>query len=233
METNKYVAYYRVSTEKQGRSGLGLDAQKNIITHFYNDKVVKEFREVYSGKDLSLCKELQDAVNYCVENNCKLVLAKSDRFRCLREALDIMDRLGDGNLICCDIPNADRFTYQLFFSIAERERMITSLRTKAALEQYKKRGGKLGFQNKNWRERVNEKEFRTKAVMSSVASRKKKAELNENNKMFKKMVCEFKIDSRSNFYTFSNTLNRLDCRTASGLKFNPARAKAMYNKLFN
>jgi len=231
MET-KFVAYYRVSTEKQGRSGLGLDAQKTIINYFAKNEIEREFIEVYSGKDLSLCEQLQKAVDYCIKNKCKLILAKSDRFRDLREALEIMDKLGDGNLICCDIPNADRFTYQLFFAIAERERMITSLRTKAALSEYKKRGGELGMKNKKWGERVNEIEFRQSGIKKSVESRKKKAAENENNKMFKSLCFELKIDRLSNFNLLSDTLNRIGCKTSSGLEFNPQRAKSMYNNNF-
>lgn len=139
MTKTKYVSYIRASTKKQGESGLGLDAQKRIIDYFTKDgEIVGEYREIYSGKDLTKCVFLREAVNKAKELGAKLILAKSDRFRDLSEALNIMKELGEGNLICCDIPNADEFTYVLFFAIAERERKIISLRTSQSLESVNK-----------------------------------------------------------------------------------------------
>lgn len=135
IKMEKYISYTRVSTKKQGVSGLGLDAQKRIIDYFTKDgEIVGEYEEVYSGTKLDKCVELRKAINKAKELGAKLILAKSDRFRCVDDALSVMAELGEGNLICCDIPNADRFTFILFFAIAEREALITSLRTKQALE---------------------------------------------------------------------------------------------------
>ena len=137
---NKYVKYLRVSTKRQGQTGLGLDAQSEIIDYFTRDGiVVGEYREVYTGTNLRGCVELQKAIDFAIKNDAKLIIYKSDRFRNLSEALDVMARLGEGNLICCDIPNADRFTFILFFAIAEREALLTSIRTKQALHQKKLR----------------------------------------------------------------------------------------------
>ncbi len=130
----KYISYTRVSTKKQGASGLGLESQERIIDYFTQGEIVAKYEEVYSGTKLDKCVELRKAINKAKELGAKLILAKSDRFRCVDDALSVMAELGEGNLICCDIPNADRFTFILFFAIAEREALITSLRTKAALE---------------------------------------------------------------------------------------------------
>ena len=130
----KYISYTRVSTKKQGVSGLGLESQERIIDYFTQGEIVAKYEEVYSGTKLDKCVELRKAINKAKELGAKLILAKSDRFRCVDDALSVMAELGEGNLICCDIPNADRFTFILFFAIAEREALITSLRTKAALE---------------------------------------------------------------------------------------------------
>ena len=130
----KYISYTRVSTKKQGVSGLGLESQERIIDYFTQGEIVAKYEEVYSGTKLDKCVELRKAINKAKELGAKLILAKSDRFRCVDDALSVMSELGEGNLICCDIPNADRFTFILFFAIAEREALITSLRTKAALE---------------------------------------------------------------------------------------------------
>ena len=159
MNQTKYVAYTRVSTQKQGRSGLGLDAQKAII-EFYsqNGDTIAEFQEVYTGTDLQGCSELWKAIDFAKANKAKLILAKSDRFRNVKEALEILDKMGEGNLICCDIPNADRFTYTIFFAIAEREALNTSIRTKAALKQSKIRGVNSGKANSNYGSRPEHQE---------------------------------------------------------------------------
>jgi len=92
MNQIKYVAYTRVSTQKQGRSGLGLDAQKAII-EFYsqNGDTIAEFQEVYTGTDLQGCSELWKAIDFAKANKAKLILAKSDRFRNVKEALEILE----------------------------------------------------------------------------------------------------------------------------------------------
>ena len=134
IKMEKYVSYIRVSTKKQGVSGLGLESQERIINYFTQGDIVAKYKEVYSGTKLDKCVELRKAINKAKELGAKLILAKSDRFRSVDDALSVMAELGEGNLICCDIPNADRFTFILFFAIAEREALITSLRTKQGLE---------------------------------------------------------------------------------------------------
>ena len=141
----KYISYTRVSTKKQGVSGLGLESQERIIDYFTQGEIVAKYTEVYSGTNLNKCVELRKAINKAKELGAKLILAKSDRFRCVDDALSVMSELGEGNLICCDIPNADRFTFILFFAIAEREALITSLRTKQALESISVKIKENGF----------------------------------------------------------------------------------------
>lgn len=141
----KYISYTRVSTKKQGASGLGLESQERIIDYFTQGEIVARYSEAYSGTNLNKCVELRKAINKAKELGAKLILAKSDRFRCVDDALSVMAELGEGNLICCDIPNADRFTFILFFAIAEREALITSLRTKAGLESISMRIKENGF----------------------------------------------------------------------------------------
>lgn len=145
-EQNKYVKYLRVSTKGQARSGLGLAAQSDVVDYFVRDgEILATFTEAYTGTDLERCAELQKAIKLCKETGAKLILYKSDRFRCVDDALTIMAELGEGNLICCDIPNADRFTFILFFAIAEREALLISLRTTQALNQIKVNIAKNGY----------------------------------------------------------------------------------------
>ena len=139
METKtKFVKYLRVSTKKQGSSGLGLAAQSDVVDYFIRDgELVATYQEVYTGTDLKNCAELQKAITFCKENNAKLIMYKSDRFRNVDDALAVMAELGEGNLVCCDLPSADRFTFILLFAIAEREALLISLRTKQALQKIK------------------------------------------------------------------------------------------------
>lgn len=138
------VSYLRVSTKGQGDSGLGLDAQRDIIRHFYPD-VDREFIEVRSGKNVQDRPVLAEAIDYCITNDAVMVVAKVDRLtRDTMDGLTILERL-KGRIRFCDLPGEpDRFMLTLFFAFAERERELISIRTKAALKSAKEKGTKLG-----------------------------------------------------------------------------------------
>ena len=177
MGMKKFISYRRVSTAKQGASGLGLEAQADIINYFVKHEkgeVIADYCEVHSGKDLSECVELRKAMREAKKTGSTLIIAKTDRFRNVAQALEILNQMGEDNVTFCDIPGkTDRFTLTLFFALAERERLITSIRTKAALKVKKSQGVKLGRPNA---------EFTAGQVAKSVATRKHKAEENGNNK---------------------------------------------------
>lgn len=171
-----FVSYRRVSTAKQGASGLGLEAQKDIISYFVDreqGEVIADFCEVHSGKDLDECAELQKAMRTAKKQDAVLIIAKTDRFRNVAQALEVLDAMGEDKVIFCDLPKTDRFTMTLFFALAERERLITSIRTKQALKAKKEQGFKLGRPNA---------EFTSEQVAKSVETRKRKATENVNNK---------------------------------------------------
>ena len=186
METRKFVSWRRVSTQKQGRSGLGLEAQESIIKYFVgeaNGELIADFHEVYTGKNLHGCVELQKAMECAKKNNATLVVAKTDRFRNLEQALEVY-RLMDGSIYFCDVPMAeDAATYKwllsLAWSLAEREAAITSLRTKQALQAKRDRGESIGNPNAT-----------ISATMraNSIASRRKDAQLNDNNRKAYKLA---------------------------------------------
>ena len=160
---NKYISWRRVSTFKQGRSGLGLEAQKEIIRYFVErdgGELIADYSECYTGKELSGCKELRKAMKYAKETGAILVIAKSDRFRNCQEALGILDEMGEGNIEFCDLPHSDRFTLTLFWALAEREALITSIRTKQALAAKKERGEATGGACKKWRDSYNKKTYK-------------------------------------------------------------------------
>lgn len=141
----KWVAYYRVSTDKQGRSGLGLEAQQASVRTFLDGgawQVVKEFTEIESGKRSDRPK-LQAAIDACHMYGAKLVIAKLDRLSRDAHFLLGLDKAGV-EFVAADMPNANRLTVGIMAMVAEEERHMISARTKAALQAAKARGVKLG-----------------------------------------------------------------------------------------
>ena len=141
----KYVAYLRVSTDKQGHSGLGLDAQQAAITRFLNknDQLVGQFLEVESGKNHSDRPKLADALRVCRMKGATLLVAKLDR---LSRNLAFIATLMESKtpFVACDMPNADPLRLHIEAAVAEDERRRISERTKAALAAAKTRGVRLG-----------------------------------------------------------------------------------------
>lgn len=140
-----YVTYYRVSTVRQGRSGLGLDAQRQAVTDFLagvNGEVVSEFTEVESGKRADR-PALTKALAACQMHRALLVVAKLDRLA--RDAHFLLGLKGAGvEFVCCDMPAANRLTVGIMAMVAEEEAEMISRRTKAALASAKARGATLG-----------------------------------------------------------------------------------------
>lgn len=143
--TGKWVAYYRVSTDKQGKSGLGLEAQRVAVAAFLNGgdwSMAKEFTEVESGKRDDR-PQLQAAIEACHVYGAKLVIAKLDRLS--RDAHFLLGlEKGGVDFVAADMPNANRLTIGIMAMMAEEERRAISARTKAALQAAKSRGTKLG-----------------------------------------------------------------------------------------
>jgi DNA invertase Pin-like site-specific DNA recombinase len=145
MADGKWISYLRVSTQRQGKSGLGLEAQRNSVTEFLNGgdwSLVKEFVEVESGKR-SDRPELAKAIQACRAYGAKLVIAKLDRLS--RNAHFLLGLQEAGvDFVCADMPNANRLTVGIMAMVAEEERRMISKRTKDALAAAKRRGVRLG-----------------------------------------------------------------------------------------
>ena len=145
MTEDRFVAYYRVSTAAQGRSGLGLDAQREAVRTFLNGakrKLLSEHTEVESGK-LDNRPELAKALNTCRLTGATLIIAKLDRLS--RDAAFLLNLEKAGvEFLAADMPNANRLTVRLMAVIAQEEREMISARTKAALAAAKARGIRLG-----------------------------------------------------------------------------------------
>jgi len=146
---SQYVSYLRVSTDRQGKSGLGMDAQRQAVLEFINGNghvVLKEFIETETGKGSNaLAKRpvLKEALDFCRKNKAVLVVAKLDR---LARNVAFVSALMESKVefVCCDFPQANRLTIHILSAVAEHEREMISKRTKEALAAARRRGVKLG-----------------------------------------------------------------------------------------
>lgn len=140
-----FVAYLRVSTDKQGRSGLGLEAQQAAITAFLGPKdrlLAPPYIEIESGKNSSRPK-LAEALARCRKTGATLLIAKLDRLaRSVRFIATLMEERVP--FMACDMPAATPFMFHIYAAVAEEEARAISRRTKAALVAAKARGVKLG-----------------------------------------------------------------------------------------
>ena len=143
----KFIAYYRVSTKKQGRSGLGLDAQREAVSAYLtgsHGKLIAEFTEVEHGTRKGNHRpQLAAALAQCRVHGATLIIAKLDR---LARNVAFVSNLMESNceFTACDFPQANRLTIHILAAIAEHEAEMISTRTKAALAAAKRRGVVLG-----------------------------------------------------------------------------------------
>ncbi len=145
MVSGAFVAYFRVSTARQGRSGLGLEAQENAVLTYLNGgnwQLKASFTEVESGGNDDR-PELARALAACRMYGARLIVAKLDRLS--RDARFLMNLKSQGvRFVIADMPEANELTVDLFSILAQHERRVISERTKAALAAAKRRGVVLG-----------------------------------------------------------------------------------------
>lgn len=140
-----FVAYYRVSTDRQGKSGLGLESQRKAVNDYLNGgnwSLAAEFTEIESGKR-NKRPELERALSACRKHKAKLVIAKLDR---LSRNLAFIATLMDSSIefVAVDNPHANRLTVHILAAVAQHEREMIGARTKEALAAAKARGVVLG-----------------------------------------------------------------------------------------
>ncbi len=148
----QFVAYFRVSTERQGRSGLGLDAQREAVARYVNTsggQVVAEYQEIESGKRGDR-PQLAAALAECRGRRATLLIAKLDRLsRNARFLLGVVEGTGEAGVVFCDLPSVQagpmgKYIVTNMAAIAELEGGLISQRTRAALSAARARGTKLG-----------------------------------------------------------------------------------------
>ncbi len=209
----KQVAYYRVSTDKQGISGLGLEAQRAAVSRFVGDSpLLAEFQEIESGKNHTNRPQLAAALALCRKTRATLVIAKLDR---LARDVHFVSGLikGDVHFVAVDMPQANHLTIHILAAVAEYEREAISQRTKAALQAAKVRGTRLG--NPRWQESIGR--ARAARNPSSVAPQ---------------VVAEMR-QHRADGWTLrriSGHWNALGVRTPRGAHWHPETVRAILNR---
>ena len=205
-----YVAYLRVSTQKQGYSGLGLEAQKDIIQNYLKDvKPIAEYVEVESGRKKDRPK-LKQALDLCRKNGATLIVAKLDR---LARNVSFLSNLleSDVEIIFCDFPQANKMVLHILSAISQYEAELIAARTKAALQAKKERGFKLG----NPEHLLSKHEV---AIRNSSRTCRNKANNNPNNK---RAVAMLKTLTQKNYtlQQIANILNEEGFVTSRGCSF--------------
>jgi DNA invertase Pin-like site-specific DNA recombinase len=178
MASGNFVAYYRVSTVEQGRSGLGLEAQQQAVRTYLDGgcwKLIGEHTEVESGK-LRDRPQLKSALEQCRLTGSTLVIAKLDRLsRNVAFLAQLMDS-NDVQFVAVDNPHATRFTLHILAAVAEHEAAQISARTKVALAAARTRGQRLG----GWRPTRKDGKARTPpGAFQAAAAAAWKAKANE------------------------------------------------------
>jgi DNA invertase Pin-like site-specific DNA recombinase len=213
---NTYIAYYRVSTLKQSKSGLGLASQKFQVNSYitkHDGELIEAYQDVESGSHNSR-KGLNDAIQRATLTNSILIIAKLDR---LGRNLAFLAKLLESNInfICCDNPNANKLTIHILAAIAEEERRLISQRTKDALLQAKLNGKKLGTNNLP----KSDKESAQKAREGkSLIAR-------EFNNEIIKLLDSIKLQS---FVHQAKYLNRINIKTRQGHLWHPNTVRRLY-----
>jgi DNA invertase Pin-like site-specific DNA recombinase len=178
MANRKFVAYYRVSTAKQGASGLGLEAQQEAVRSYLNGgrwKMVDEVTEIESGKR-SDRPALARALSLCRIHKATLIIAKLDR---LARNVNFISNLMESGVefTAVDFPQANRLTVHILAAVAEHEAAMISARTKAALQAAKARGVALGTPNHKLIARHAQKGTQASAEARSAAARTRAADI--------------------------------------------------------
>jgi len=224
----KYVLYFRVSTKRQGDSGLGLESQRAILGHYIlPEDVINEFTDIRSGsvKDR---EGLNNAIEICVRHGYTLAIAKVDRLsRETKQTLDVYEKL-KGRLFFADLPisndepSAFKMLLTFHSAIAERERELIRIRTKHALQAKRDRGQKLGSP-KNMTDVGREKAWK---------SRKEMGNNNPNNIKLMNYIIRLRGDGMP-YSAIANQLNNEGHSTPSDgnyTKFFPMTVKRIYDR---
>ena len=212
----QYVAYYRVSTDKQGKSGLGLESQQASVKGFVEHRggeILDAYTEIESGKRSDRPK-LERALRRCLLSGATLVIAKLDR---LSRDIAFIANLQKSKVefVCCDMPEANTLTIGMLAVLAQYERELISERTKAGLAAAKRRGIKLGNPKLNYIRSTDTRAATTKASENATA----------RNRQLRELINEVETEQGRSMSTreIAEALNLAGYKTARGKRFSSAQ----------
>jgi DNA invertase Pin-like site-specific DNA recombinase len=230
MAIGKFISYLRVSTDKQGRSGLGVEAQRAAVEGYLNGgrwKLVAEYVETESGKRSDRPK-LAKALSHAKAIGATVVFAKLDR---LTRNVDLLRSLvaSDVDLVFCDLPHVPpgamgRFLLTQMASVAELEAGLISERTRAALAAAKARGVKLG--NPNGARALRGKQVGNKQAVATV-----KANAEHRAENLRAIVDEMQAHDAISIRALAAELNERGILTARGGTWHPTSAARLLARL--
>jgi DNA invertase Pin-like site-specific DNA recombinase len=223
MASGNIVAYYRVSTGKQGRSGLGLEAQRAAVHEYLNGgdwRLVGEFVEVESGKRTDNRPELAKAMTSARLCNATLVIAKLDRLS--RNAHFLLGLQESGvDFVAADMPKANKMTVGILAVVAQHEREQISARTKAALAAAKARGTKLG----------TPANLRNQAIGSIRGNQVKTAKADQRAADIKPAILDIQASGLTSLRQIATELNARTITTRRGCRWVPGSVHALMRRI--
>ncbi len=221
----KVVTYYRVSTAAQGRSGLGLEAQRDAVEAFCRARgceVLAEFTEVESGNRNDR-PQLTAALHRAKVTGATLVIAKLDRLS--RNAAFLLTLRDSGvEFIAADMPDACRLTVGILAMVAEQEREAISARTKAALASVKARGMRLG--NPHGATALRRA---GKGNAGSISVQKADAEQRASD--LASTIAEMRAEGHLSLSALAHCLNERHIKTARGGRWHPSSVRNLLARI--
>jgi len=209
MASGKFISYLRVSTQRQGKSGLGLEAQRQAVSTYLNGgswTLVEEVLEVESGKRNDR-PELAHALSLCRIHGARLLVAKLDRLA--RNVAFISTLMESGvDFEAVDLPQANKLTVHIMAAMAEHEAAMISARTKAELAAAKARGTMLGGH------RRNSSKIHSKGCAASIQVRKANAARRRSDLL--PIVESIRSNGTPSLRGIAATLNQRGVPTARG-----------------
>lgn len=222
---DQYIGYYRVSTKKQGKSGLGLEAQKTAVRNFLKSRggeEIESFTEVESGKNPDR-PVLKSAIEHCKDEGAKLLVAKLDRLsrnaKFLFTLKEELEEAGIGFTIA-DMPEANTLVLGFMASLAQYEAELISRRTKEGLAEARKQGKQIGSPE-NLTKEGREKGWAT-------ISRKARHDT-DTRKAFH--FIQPRRELGLSYSKIAQSLNKEGYRTSTGKKFYPAQVRKIWLRL--
>lgn len=221
MENRTYIAYLRQSTQKQNLSGLGIEAQREIIkNHLKERPIIAEFVETESGRKSDRPK-LAEALELCRKTKSVLVVAKLDR---LARSVSFISRLleSETEILFVDFPTANKLVLHIISSIAEYEASLISQRTKQSLKAKRARGATLG-KPENLLNNMD------KAITNSRATCNAKALSNPNNQRAAAMI-QLLIRENLTLTQIAHRLNSQGFKTSQGGVFRGSQVRVLMER---